>query len=80
MLRILISKGEGLDTEDVSLKSSEQVRVAFANTTLNNHLMIGMTPAGHITIKAKSDLTDFRSSMVEIFEGTVEELIARIAQ
>ena len=80
MIRVLVSKGEGLDTEDVSLKSSEQVRVAFANTDLNSHLMVGMTPKGRVSIKIKSNLTDFREPIKEVFEGTVEELIARIAQ
>jgi hypothetical protein len=80
MLRLLVSKGEGLDTEDMSLRSSEQFRVAFANTELNNHLMVGMTPEGKIILRAKESLTDINKPLQDLFEGTLEELIARIAQ
>ena len=78
MIRLLVSKGEGLDTEDMSLRSAEQIRVAFASIELNTHLMVGMTPEGKITIRAKEDLSDLNKPLQDLFEGTLEELIARL--
>lgn len=81
MIKVLLTAGQGVDTDDMSLRfHNQQVRVGLANTDLNNHIMVGMTPEGVITIKAKEKMTDFTTPMTTVFEGTVEDLIARIAQ
>lgn len=77
-LRIMITKGEGLETEDFSLKSDELVRISVANIWKNQQIMLGVAPDGKIILKGKRNLQDIAAPIESLFEGTYEEFLARL--
>lgn len=79
MIKILVFKGEGLDTEEFFLKSEKTVRISLANQNLDKSLILGMTQEGEVSIKVKDRLSDFNAPPAEVFRGPLEELLARLA-
>ena len=74
----MITKGEALDTEDFSLRSDERIRISIVNVWTNQQFMLGVTPDGRISIKAKRNMNALNSPMENLFEGTYEEFLARL--
>lgn len=79
MINVFVAKGDRLDGENMTLRSEDQVRVSLSHTWENYYIMFGMNKAGQITVKMKKNITDTATLPETVFEGTYEELLARIA-
>ena len=78
MIHVLVCKGEGLSTEEMSMRSTEKIRASFGNTETGQSIALELLPEGRVILKMARNLRNFTTSQEVLFEGTLNELAEKL--
>ena len=78
MIHVLVCKGEGLATEEMSMRSAEKVRASFGDTQSGQSIGLEVLPNGPIALRVTKNLNSLTTPQETIFEGTLEDLISKL--
>jgi hypothetical protein len=78
MIRLLMVKGEGLNTEDITMNSKERVRLSISCLENNSALGLDISTDGRIRVVINDNLSNLDEPPHTVFEGTASELLDKL--